>query len=82
MKRPLTLAVFFLYCSATTFAQLNGSRSETENDHYIITNPILLNQLLYYLNTEYVYFIFDADIDLTEFLEDENPIIKKNVVSM
>ena len=73
MKRLLTLAVSFLCCMATSFAQFSGSGSGTESDPYRITNPILLNQLRYYLNKSGVYFKLMVDIDLTEFIEDEYP---------
>ena len=73
MKRLLTLAVLFLCCMATSFAQFTGLGSGTENDPYLILNPIQLNQLRNFLNQEGVYFKLMADIDLTEFLEDENP---------
>ena len=71
MKRLLTSAVLFLCCMATTFAQFTGSGSGTENDPYLILNPIQLNQLRNFLNQEGVYFKLMADIDLTEFIEDE-----------
>ena len=73
MKRLLTLAAMFLCCVATSFAQFSGSGSGTENDPYLILNPIQLNQLRNFLNQDGVYFKLMADIDLTEFLEDENP---------
>lgn len=73
MKRLLTMAAMFLCCIATTFAQFSGSGSGTENDPYLILNPIQLNQLRNYLNQSGVYFKLMADIDLTEYLEDENP---------
>ena len=63
----------FLCCVATVFAQFSGSGAGTENDPYLILNPIHLNQLRNFLNTEDVYFKLMADIDLTEYLEDENP---------
>lgn len=73
MKRILTLAALFLCCMATTFAQFSGSGSGKENDPYLILNPIQLNQLRNYLNQSGVYFKLMADIDLTDFLEDESP---------
>jgi len=73
MKRLLTSAAMFLCCIATSFAQFSGSGSGTENDPYLILNPIQLNQLRNFLNQSGVYFKLMADIDLTEFLEDENP---------
>ena len=60
-------------CSLLTFAQFSGSGSGTESDPYLILNPIQLNQLRNFLNMEGVYFKLMADIDLTEYLEDENP---------
>ena len=73
MKRLLTLAVLFLCCMATSFAQFSGSGSGTESDPYLIMNPIQLNQLRNFLKQSGVYFKLMADIDLTEFLEEENP---------
>jgi hypothetical protein len=72
MKRLLTSAAMFL-CSLLTFAQFSGSGSGTESDPYLIMNPIQLNQLRNFLNKEGVYFKMMADVDLTEYLEDESP---------
>lgn len=74
MKRLLTSAVLFLCCVATSFAQFSGSGSGTENDPYLILNPIQLNQMRNFLNKEGVYFKLMADIDLTEFIEEEDPL--------
>lgn len=63
----------FLCCMATSFAQFSGSGSGTENDPYLILNPIQLNQMRNFLNQKDVYFKLMADIDLTEFLKDESP---------
>ena len=63
----------FLCCMATSFAQFSGSGAGTESDPYLILNPIQLNQLRNFLNQGGVYFKLMANIDLTEFLEDENP---------
>lgn len=71
MKRLLTLAAMFLCCMATSFAQFSGSGSGTESDPYLILNPIQLNQLRNYLNQSGVYFKLYADIDLTDFIDDE-----------
>lgn len=72
MKRLITSAALFL-CTLLTFAQFSGSGSGTESDPYLILNPIQLNQLRNFLNKSGVYFKLMADIDLTEYLEDENP---------
>ena len=71
MKRLLTLAVMFICCMATSFAQFSGSGSGTENDPYLILNPIQLNQIRNFPRG--AYFKLLADIDLTEFIEDEYP---------
>ena len=60
-------------CSLLTFAQFSGSGSGTESDPYLILSPIQLNQIRNFQNQSNVYFKLMADIDLTEFLEDENP---------
>lgn len=69
MKRLLTSAALFL-CLLLTFAQFSGSGSGTENDSYLIMNPILLNQLRNNLNQSGVCFRLMADIDLAEFFTD------------
>lgn len=73
MKRLFTFAAMFLCCVATTFAQFSGSGSGTEDDPYLITRPIHLNQLRNFLNQEGIYFKLMASFDLTEYLEDESP---------
>ena len=70
MKRLMTFVAFVL-CSLMTFAQFSGSGAGTENDPYLILNPIQLNQMRNYLNQSGVYFKLMANIDLTEFLQDE-----------
>ena len=59
----------FLCCMATTFAQFSGSGSGTESDPYLILNPIQLNQMRN-INGHYKLM---ANLDLTEFIEDEYP---------
>ena len=71
MKRLLTMAAMFLCCMATTFAQFSGSGSGTENDPYLIFNPIQLNQMRNFLGQGGVYFKLMENIDLTEFIENE-----------
>ena len=73
MKRLQILAAMFLCCMATSFAQFSGSGSGTENDPYLILNPIQLNQMRNFLDQSGVYFKLMADIDLAEFIEDEYP---------
>ena len=71
MKRLLTSAALFLCCMATSFAEFSGSGSGTESDPYLIFNPIQLNQMRNFLGQSGVYFKLMANIDLTEFIEDE-----------
>ena len=73
MKQLFSLVAVFLCCTAISFAQFSGSGSGTESDPFLILNPIHLNQMRNFLNREGVYFKMMADVDLTEFLEDENP---------
>lgn len=73
MKRLLTLAAMFLCCIATSFAQFSGSGSGTESDPYLILNPYQLSQMRNYLNQTGVYFKLMSDINLTDYLNDENP---------
>ena len=58
-------------CSLLTFAQFSGSGSGTENDPYLILNPIQLSQMRNYLKQNGVYFKLMANIDVSEFIEDE-----------
>ena len=71
MKRLLTLAAMFLCCMATSFAQFSGSGSGTENDPYLILNPIQLNQMRNFSGQHNVFFKLMADIDLSDFINDE-----------
>lgn len=71
MKRLLLSAAMFLCCVATSFAQFSGSGSGTENDPYLILNPIQLSQMRNYLNQSGVYFKLMANINVEEFIEDE-----------
>ena len=66
------LILFMSMVGMSSFAQFSGTGSGTENDPYIIQNPIQLNQMRHFLNTK-VFFKLMNDIDLTEFLEEENP---------
>ncbi len=71
MKRLLISAAMFLCYVATMFAQFSGSGSGTENDPYLILNPIQLSQMRNFLNQSGVYFKLMANINVEEFIEDE-----------
>lgn len=73
MKRIISLAAMFLCCIAISFAQFSGSGSGTENDPYLILNPIHLSQMRNFQNQSGVYFKLMSNIDVSEFIEDEWP---------
>lgn len=72
MKKVL-LSLMCLWVSIGTFAQFSGSGSGTKDDPYLIFNPIQLNQVRGFLNQTGVYFKMMSDVDLTEWIADENP---------
>lgn len=51
----------------------SGSGSGTADDPYLIFNPIQLNQIRYFLDEKYVHFKLMSDIDLTDWIADNNP---------
>ena len=73
MKRFLLLGALFLYSVLTTFAQYSGSGSGTESDPYLIFYADQLNQVRNFLNRDGVYFKLMSDIDLTDWIEQNNP---------
>lgn len=60
-------------CPQWAQAQFSGSGSGTENDPYLIFNPIQLNEVRNYLDNNNVWFKVMYDIDLEEWLADNNP---------
>ena len=74
-KWLVTMAIVLvaLLCPQWTRAQFSGSGSGTENDPYLIFNPIQLNEVRNYLNNSNVWFKMMYDIDLEEWLADNNP---------
>ena len=71
MKRLLTLSALFL-CSLLTFAQFSGSGSGTEEDPYLIFNETQLSQMANFLGQDGVVFRLMKDLDLTEWIEENN----------
>lgn len=51
----------------------SGSGSGTKNDPYLVFNPMQLNQMRHFLGEKYVHFKLMSDIDLSEWLADNNP---------
>ena len=73
MKKLLSSAAMFLCCVATSFAQFSGSGNGTEDDPYLIFNENQLAQVSNFLNQEGVVFKLMKDIDLTNWIADNNP---------
>ena len=68
MKKRLLLLIIGLLNTIWAMAQFSGSGSGTENDPYLILNPIHLNQMRNYLNQSGVYFKLMANINVEEFI--------------
>lgn len=73
MKRLLLIWALFLCSVLTTFAQYSGSGSGTASDPYLIFYADQLNQVRNFLNRDGVYFKLMSDIDLTDWIEQNNP---------
>ena len=73
MKRFLLWGALFLCSVLTTFAQYSGSGSGTASDPYLIFYADQLNQVRNFLNRDGVYFKLMSDIDLTDWIEQNNP---------
>lgn len=72
MRKILFLCLSLALCLRAS-AQFSGSGSGTQSDPYLIFNPVQLNQLQNFCGQEGVYFKLMSDIDVAEFLTDENP---------
>lgn len=72
MKRRLIFMAFFL-STLMTFAQFSGSGNGTEADPYLIYNETQLSQMANFLNQEGVVFKLMKDLDLTNWIEENNP---------
>ena len=60
-------------CSLMTFAQFSGSGNGTEEDPYLIFNENQLAQVSNFLNQEGVVFKLMKDLDLTDWIAENNP---------
>ncbi len=69
----MAVAIVAWLCPQWAQAQFSGSGSGTENDPYLIFNPIQLNEVRNYLDNSNVWFKMMYDIDLEEWLADNNP---------
>ena len=72
MKRFLQLAVA-LFITVCVHAQFSGTGSGTSSDPYLIFNPVQLDQVRNFLGKKDVYFKMMADVDLTQFIQDNYP---------
>jgi len=73
MKRLLLIWALFLCSLTAAFAQFSGSGSGTKDDPYLIFYAEQLNQMRNFLGKDSVYFNLMSDIDLTEWIEENNP---------
>ena len=73
MKRFLTSATFLICSLLTTFAQFSGSGNGTEDDPYLIYNENQLSQMVNFLNQEGVVFKLMKDLNLTNWITENNP---------
>jgi hypothetical protein len=68
--------MFLIACMLLTLsghAQFSGSGSGTTADPFLIFNVNQLNQVRNYLNQTGIYFKLMSDIDVTSFINDDNP---------
>lgn len=72
MKRLTSLAALLL-CSLLTFAQYSGSGNGTEDDPYLIFNETQLSQMSNFLGQEGVVFKLMKDLNLTNWIAENNP---------
>lgn len=74
MARRLLAALCLVLVAAGASAQFSGSGSGTKDDPYRIYNAAQLNQVRNFLNDEDVVFSLEADIDMTDWIADNNPV--------
>lgn len=72
IKRLFSLSAFMLY-SLLSFAQFSGSGSGTEESPYLIFNVTQLSQLSNFGGQSDVVFRLMKDLDLSEWIADNNP---------
>ena len=72
MKKYLFLIAAMLN-TVVAFAQFSGSGTGTESDPYLIYNENQLAQIGNFLNQEGVYFRLQKDLDMTDWIAENNP---------
>ncbi len=73
MKKTLFLLLTLIAPVWAVGQGFSGSGSGTSSDPYLIFNPIQLDQIRNFLDQSGVYFKLMADIDLDEYIADNNP---------
>lgn len=73
MNKKAFLSILLMLCSSMAFAQFSGSGTGTSSDPYLIFNENQLSQLNNFLNQEGVYFKLMKDLDLTNWIAENNP---------
>lgn len=74
MNRKRIVTILLSLCSVSmAFAQFSGSGTGTSSDPYLIFNENQLSQLNNFLNQEGVYFKLMKDLDLTNWIAENNP---------
>lgn len=72
--RRLFTALCLVLVAAGASAQFSGSGSGTADDPYRIYNAAQLNQVRNFLNDKDVVFSLEADIDMTDWIAENNPV--------
>ena len=67
------LLIMCMLLTIEALAQFSGSGTGTQSDPYRIYNPDQLNQIRNFQGKSDVYFSLEADIDLKEWIEENNP---------
>lgn len=74
MKRFVLTAICVLASAYCALAQFSGAGSGTRSDPYRIFNADQLNQVRNFLNDGDVCFSLEADIDMTQWIAENNPV--------
>ena len=62
-----------LLCPLVSFGQFSGVGMGTSSSPYLITSAEQLDEVRNFLSTEGVYFRLESDLDLTSFIQENNP---------
>lgn len=74
IARRLFTTLCLVLVAASASAQFSGSGNGTSDDPYRIYNAAQLNQVRNFLNDTSVVFSIEADIDMTDWIADNNPV--------